>query len=99
MGSNKRRDGVRVRGLDGYHNILPYVMPKRTEAEVSLTEQFDVTDLVKYMAERNEKREQTSSYSTPYAQPSPGRYTTDRDSTGSYREDTSTREKTSLCHL
>jgi hypothetical protein len=55
MGSNKRRDGTRVKGLDGYHNILPYVMPKRTEAEVSLTEQFDVTDLVKYMAERNEK--------------------------------------------
>lgn len=52
---NKRRDGTRVRGLDGYHNILPYIMPKRTEAEVSLTEQFDVTELVKYMAERNEK--------------------------------------------
>jgi len=30
-------------------------MPKRTEAEVSMTKQFDVTDLVKYMAERNEK--------------------------------------------
>ncbi len=52
---NKRRDGIRVRGLDGYHNILPYIMPKRTEAEVSLTEQFDVTELVKYMAERNAK--------------------------------------------
>ena len=52
---NKRRDGTRVKGLDGYHKILPYVMPKRTEAEVSMTEQFDVTDLVKYMAERNEK--------------------------------------------
>ena len=52
---NRRRDGVRVRGLDGFHNILPYIMPKRTEAEVSLTEQFDVTELVKYMAERNEK--------------------------------------------
>ena len=52
---NKRRDGIRIRGLDGYHNILPYVMPKRTEAEVSLTEQFDVTELVKYMAERNEE--------------------------------------------
>jgi pyruvate/2-oxoglutarate dehydrogenase complex dihydrolipoamide acyltransferase (E2) component len=32
-------------------------MPKRTEAEVSMTEQFDVTDLVKYMSERNEKEE------------------------------------------
>lgn len=52
---NKRRDGIRVKGLEGYHNILPYIMPKRTEAEVSITEQFDVTDLVKYMAERNEK--------------------------------------------
>ncbi|MBQ3292452.1 MAG: 2-oxo acid dehydrogenase subunit E2 [Mogibacterium sp.] len=52
---NKRRDGTRVRGLDGYHNILPYIMPKRTEAEVSMTQQFDVTDLVKYMADRNEK--------------------------------------------
>ena len=52
---NRRRDGVRIKGLDGFHNILPYVMPKRTEAEVSMTEQFDVTDLVKYMKERNEE--------------------------------------------
>ena len=52
---NNRRDCVRVKGLDGYHNILPYIMPKRTEAEVSMTEQFDVTDLVKYMKERNEE--------------------------------------------
>ena len=52
---NKRRDGKRVKWPDGYHNILPYIMPKRTEAEVSMTEQFDVTELVKYMAERNEK--------------------------------------------
>lgn len=56
---NKRRDGVRVKGLDGYHKILPYVMPKRTEAEVSMTEQFDVTDLVKYMKERNDSEEGT----------------------------------------
>lgn len=51
----KRRDGVRIDGLDGYHNILPYIMPKRTEAEVSLTETFDVTELLEYMRERNEK--------------------------------------------
>lgn len=50
-----RRDGKRIIWPDGYHNILPYVMPKRTEAEVSMTQQFDVTDLVKYMADRNEK--------------------------------------------
>ena len=57
---NKRRDGKRVIWPDGYHNILPYIMPKRTEAEVSMTEQFDVTDLVKYMAERNEKERHES---------------------------------------
>ena len=51
----KRRYGKRIIWPDGYHNILPYIMPKRTEAEVSMTQQFDVTDLVKYMAERNEK--------------------------------------------
>lgn len=57
---NKRRDGTRVKGLDGYHKILPYIMPKRTEAEVSMTEQFDVTELVKYMKERNENEEGTN---------------------------------------
>ncbi len=51
----ERKDGVRIDGLDGYHNILPYIMPKRTEAEVSMTETFDVTELLKYMKERNEK--------------------------------------------
>ena len=49
----ERRDGKRIIWPDGYHNILPYIMPKRTEAEVSMTQQFDVTDLVKYMADRN----------------------------------------------
>lgn len=52
---NRRRDGVRIKDVDGFHSIIPYVMPKRTEAEVSMTEQFDVTDLMTYMAERNEK--------------------------------------------
>ena len=52
---NKRRDGKRIRGLDGYHMILPYVMPKRTEAEVSMTQQFDVTDLVEFMESRSEE--------------------------------------------
>ena len=53
----KRRDGVMVTGLDGYHKIVPYVMNKRTEAEVSITEQFDVTDLLKYIEDRNKKED------------------------------------------
>ncbi|NLY87193.1 MAG: 2-oxo acid dehydrogenase subunit E2 [Clostridiales bacterium] len=54
---NKRRDGVRIKGLDAVHAIIPYVMPKRTEAEVSSTEKFDITELLKYMKERNEKED------------------------------------------
>ena len=63
---NKRRDGVRVKGLDGYHNILPYVMPRRTEAEVSLTEQFDVTELVKYRSEERRVGKECRSRWSPY---------------------------------
>ena len=49
----ERLDGVRITGLDGFHAVAPYIMPKRTEAEVSSTETFDVTDLCAYMARRN----------------------------------------------
>ena len=53
MARKKRRDAVRIQKSDGYHAILPYIMPKRTEAEVSMTEIFDVTDLMAYLKERN----------------------------------------------
>lgn len=49
----KRIDGDRIRELDGFHSIVPYVMPKRTEAEVSSPEKFDVTELCAYMKKRN----------------------------------------------
>ena len=49
MGRKERRDGVRVQDVDGFHSIVPYVMPKRTEAEVSMSETFDVTALNAYM--------------------------------------------------
>lgn len=48
-----RVDASRVRDLDPFHSIVPYVMPKRTEAEVSLTQHYDVTDLLSYMEKRN----------------------------------------------
>ena len=51
----ERLDGVRITGLDGFHAVAPYIMPKRTEAEVSSTETFDVTDLCAYMARRNQE--------------------------------------------
>ena len=52
---NKRIDGVRIKDLDGFHAVVPYIMPKRTEAEVSSQESFDVTDLCTYMKTQNER--------------------------------------------
>lgn len=50
-----RKDGTLIRESDPFHSIVPYVMPKRTEAEVSITETFDVSALIKYMNKRNKK--------------------------------------------
>lgn len=51
-----RIDGkvIKVEG-DPFHSIVPYVMPKRTEAEVSATEYFDITKLKKYLDSYNKK--------------------------------------------
>ena len=38
----ERRDAVRITELDGLHTILPYVMPSRAAAEVSMQEVFDI---------------------------------------------------------
>lgn len=54
MGRYKRVDAKRITGLDGFHAVVPYIMPKRTEAEVSSTETFDVTELCAYLKRRNE---------------------------------------------
>ncbi len=49
-----RKDAKRIKEVDGFHSIIPYMMPKRTEAEVSSQEKFDVTELVKYLEKKNE---------------------------------------------
>ena len=50
----KRKDATLIKEVDAFHSIVPYVMPKRTESEVSLPEEFDITNLVKYI-EKNKK--------------------------------------------
>lgn len=51
-----RKDGKLIKvDDDPFHSIVPYVMPKRTEAEVSATEGFDVTNLLKYLEKYNKK--------------------------------------------
>ena len=48
-----RRDAVRVRNLDGMHHYMAYLMPKRTDAEVYINETIDVTEVLRYIAEKN----------------------------------------------
>lgn len=51
----RRTDGEMIRDQDPFHSIVPYVMPKRTEAEVSSHESFDLTELCAYLRRRNSK--------------------------------------------
>lgn len=48
-----RRDGRWIREIDGFHAVMMHLIPNRTEAEVYSKEQFDVTELLKLVADRN----------------------------------------------
>lgn len=48
-----RRDGRRVRDLDGMHAVMPHLMPKRADAEVYLSAKMDVTAALAYLEEKN----------------------------------------------
>ncbi len=44
-----RKDGRKVRDLDGMHNIMLDLMPKRCDSDVYMNVKIDVTNLVKYI--------------------------------------------------
>lgn len=48
-----RKDGRRIRDVDGLHNIMMHIMPKRTESEVYMEFPLDVTELLKFVDQRN----------------------------------------------
>lgn len=48
-----RRDARRVREIDGVHSYMAYLMPKRTEAEVYIYEELDVTELLTFLEKKN----------------------------------------------
>lgn len=48
-----RYDGYRIRDIDGVHFYMAYLMPKRTQAEVYINEKIDVTELLRYIKEKN----------------------------------------------
>ena len=52
-----RYDAYRIRDIDGLHFYMAYLMPKRTEAEVYINEKIDITELLKYISEKNESGE------------------------------------------
>ncbi|MBR3641600.1 MAG: 2-oxo acid dehydrogenase subunit E2 [Oscillibacter sp.] len=49
-----RKDADWVRDLDGVHAIMPHIMPKRTDAEVYVNMEFDVTEALAYIEKKNE---------------------------------------------
>lgn len=48
-----RYDAYRIRDIDGLHFYMAYLMPKRTDAEVYINEKIDITELLKYINEKN----------------------------------------------
>ncbi|MBP5278990.1 MAG: hypothetical protein J6Z03_00770, partial [Erysipelotrichaceae bacterium] len=50
----RRKDAVMVNDPDPFHSIVPYIMPKRTEAEVSTRIELDITDLLAFIKKHNE---------------------------------------------
>ncbi len=50
-----RRDGVKVRNIDGMHKFMLRFSPTRCEAEVYINHKIDVTNLVKYMEKKKKE--------------------------------------------
>ena len=48
-----RKDGRWIRDIDGFHFIMPYLMPNRCDSEVYIEELIDVTGMVKYIEAHN----------------------------------------------
>ena len=53
--TKKRKDAEWVKPNDALGAIMPFIMKKRTEAEVSSKQDMDVTELVKYVDDYNKK--------------------------------------------
>lgn len=48
-----RKDAVRIHPKDPVHILMPYIMPKRHEAEVYLNQEIDITELLKWVDDKN----------------------------------------------
>lgn len=52
--TKKRKDAKWIKPKDTIQAIIPFIMPKRTDAEVSSTVDIDVTKLVEFVDKKNE---------------------------------------------
>lgn len=48
-----RRDAALVRDIDGMHFIMPLILPGRTNNEAFISEKIDLTNINKFLAEKN----------------------------------------------
>ena len=53
--TKKRRDAKWIKPKDAIQAIVPYIMPKRTEAEVSSKVDMDITKLVEFVDTKNKE--------------------------------------------
>ena len=53
-----RKDARWIRDMDSLHVILPHLMNHRTDAEVYVNMEFDVTEALRYIAQKNEGEEE-----------------------------------------
>ena len=53
--SKNRKDAKWIKPKDTIQVIMPYIMPKRCDAEVSSKVEFDVTKLIEFVDEQNKK--------------------------------------------
>ncbi|MGI6510392.1 MAG: 2-oxo acid dehydrogenase subunit E2 [Erysipelotrichaceae bacterium] len=79
-----RRDGYLVEEHDPMHMMMPYIMGGRADNEAVLCDVFDMTNIVKYMKEKNETAQYKYTYfhvilaalaKTVYLRPLMNRYT------------------------
>lgn len=51
-----RRDGCWVRDIPGLNAVMPFLFPNRSDCEVYLHQEIDITDLLRYLEEKNASR-------------------------------------------
>lgn len=57
-----RKDGTYIKPEDSVHAIMPYLFDKRTDSEVYMKANFDVTKLKEYIDKKNENSEYPITY-------------------------------------